>query len=66
MQKKKKKICAVYGEDAMTDRTHEKWFEKFCTRDFSLDNAPESGRPVEVEWDQTETLRIFNVTPCGR
>ena len=29
---------------------------KFCTRDFSLDNGPESGRPVEVDWDQTETL----------
>ena len=24
-----KKICAVYGETAVTDRTCQKWFEKF-------------------------------------
>ena len=56
MQKEKKKICAVYGESAVTDQTHQKWFEKFCTRDFSLNNVPESGGPLEVDWDQTETL----------
>ena len=61
-----KKICAAYGEDAVTDQMTQKCSVKFHARDFSLDNAPESGRPVEVEWDQTETLRIFNVTPCGR
>ena len=26
---KKKKICAVYGEGAVTDRTCQKWFAKF-------------------------------------
>ena len=46
----------MYGEGAVSGRTYQKWFEKFCTRDFSLDNGPESGRPVEVDWDQTETL----------
>ena len=25
---KKKKICAVYGEGAVTDQTHQKWFAK--------------------------------------
>ena len=25
----KKKICAVYGEGAVTDRTCQKWFVKF-------------------------------------
>ena len=30
-----KKICAVYGEGAVTDRTSQKWFMKFC--------APPSG-----------------------
>ena len=24
-----KKMCAVYGEGAVTDRTCQKWFEKF-------------------------------------
>ena len=35
-----KKNCAVYGEGAVTDRTCQKWFVKFCSGDFSLDDAP--------------------------
>ena len=45
-----KQICAV------TDQTCQKWFAKFCAGDFSLDDAPQSGRPVEVDSDQIETL----------
>ena len=51
-----KKICAVCGEGAVTDRTGQKWVVKFRAGDFSLDNAPRSGRPVEVDSDQMETL----------
>ena len=51
-----KKICAVHGEGAVTDRTCQKWFAKFCAGDFLLDDAPRSGRPVEVDSDQIETL----------
>ena len=51
-----KKICAVYGEGAVTDRTCQKWFVKFRTGDFPLDDAPRSGRPVEVDSDQIKTL----------
>ena len=29
---------------------------KFCAGDFSLDHAPWSGRPVEIDSDQIETL----------
>ena len=54
--KPKKKICAVYGEGAVTDGTCQKWFEKFCTGDFSLDNAPRLGRPLELDSDQIETF----------
>ena len=35
-----KKICAVYGEGAVTDQMGQKWFAKFRAGDFSLDNAP--------------------------
>ena len=38
-----KKMCAVYGEGAVTDRMCQKWFVKFHAGDFSLDNAPQSG-----------------------
>ena len=55
-----KKICAVYGEGAVTDWTCQKWFAKFYAGDFSLDDAPQSGRPVEVDSDQIETLTENN------
>ena len=34
----------------------QKWFVKFCAGDFSLDDAPRSGRPVEVDSYKIETL----------
>ena len=62
------KICAVYGEGAVTDQTCQKWFVKFQAGDFSLDNAPWLGRPVEVDSDQIETLIENNqhYMPCRR
>ena len=35
-----KKICAIFGEGAVTDETCQKWFVKFRAGDFSLDDAP--------------------------
>ena len=61
--KRKKQICAVYGEGAVTDGMCQKWFVKFCAGDFSLDDAPWSGRPVEVDRDQTKKL-IENNKHC--
>ena len=40
----------------MTDRTCQKWFVKFRAGDFSLGDAPQSGRLVEVDRDQIETF----------
>ena len=37
-----------------------KWFVKFRAGRFSLDNAPRSGRPVEVDSDQLEKLTENN------
>ena len=56
----KKKICAVYGEGAVTDGMCQKWLAKLCARYFSLDDAPWSGRPVEADSDQIETLTKNN------
>ena len=53
---KEKKMRAVYGQGAVTARTCQKWFAKFHAGDFSLDDAPWSGRPVEVDRNQIETL----------
>ena len=46
----------MYGEGAVTDRMCSQWFVKFPDGDFSLDDAPQSGRRVEVDSDQIETL----------
>ena len=62
----KKKICAIYGEGAATDRTCQKWFAKFSAGDFSLDDAPRLGSPIEVDSDQIEALRTIKVIPRGR
>ena len=51
-----RKICAAYGEGAVSGRTCQKPFAKFCAGDFLLDDAPWLGRPVEVDSDQIETL----------
>ena len=51
-----KKTCTVYGEGVGTDRTHQKWFVKFCTADFSLDDVPWLSRPVEVDSNQIKIL----------
>ena len=40
----------------MTDQMCQKWFAKFCARNFLLDDAPWLGRPVEVDSNQIETL----------
>ena len=53
--KKKKKICAVYGEGVVIDQTCQKWFAKFYAADFLLDDAPQSGRPGEIYSDQIKT-----------
>ena len=46
----------MYGENAVTDQMCQKCFAKFCAENFSLDNAPWSGRQIEVDSNQTETL----------
>ena len=52
----------------MTDQTCQKWFSRFRTRDFSLDDALWLGSPVEVDSNQIETLVENNqcYIPCGR
>ena len=34
----------------------QKWLVKFCAGDFSLDDAPRSGRPVEIDSEQITAL----------
>ena len=50
----------MYGEGAVTDLMCQKWFAKFHAGDFSLDDAPGSGRPGEVDSDQMKALLESN------
>ena len=50
----------------MTDQTCQKWFERFRAGDFSLDNAPQSGRPVEVDNDQIEMWEIADILKISK
>ena len=52
-----------HGEGAETDEACPKQFAKFCTGDFSQDDTPWSGRPIEADSIQIETF-IENSQYC--
>ena len=60
-----KKICAVYGEDAVTEC--QKWFAKFHAGDFSLDDA--HGQVDQLKLTVIKLrheLRTINIIPHRR
>ena len=42
----------MYREGSVTEQMGQKWFVMFHPGDFSLDDAPQSGRPIEVDNDK--------------
>ena len=64
--KPQKAFFTVYEEGAVTDQMFQKWFAVFCAGGFLMDNAAQSGRPVEADRNQIETLRIISITLWGR
>ena len=51
-----KKIAAVFGEGAVTNEAHQKWFVKSCAGEFLLYDAQQSRRPIEAHSNQIEML----------
>jgi len=45
----KKKICAVYGENAVNERVYQNWFAKFRAGDMTCEDRERSGRPLVVD-----------------
>jgi len=45
------KICAVYGEDAVVEKTVRKWFARFKVGDFNLEDQERLGRPSTTDKD---------------
>ena len=46
----------MYGEGAVIDGKRQKRFVKFHAGDFSLDDAPQQGRQVEVDSNQIKNI----------
>ena len=47
----------MYEEGAVTDGTCQKGSAKLHVRDFSIDDAPQLGRPVEVDSNQSKDIK---------
>ena len=54
--KTRKKLRAVYGDEALKERQCQNWFDKFRSGDFSLEDEKRSGRPIEVDDDLIEAI----------
>ncbi|XP_020289890.1 histone-lysine N-methyltransferase SETMAR-like [Pseudomyrmex gracilis] len=51
-----KNICDVFGENAVSIPTCERWFAKFKRGDFNLEDQPRSGRPSGIDDDIVRNL----------
>lgn len=54
-------ICSAYGPDALTERTCQRWFERFRAGNRSLEDEARSGRPPEV--DEARLLALVKDQP---
>ena len=51
-----KSIQSVYGVDVSDKRTCQRWFDRFRSEDFDLNDKERSGRPVEADDNRLEEL----------
>ena len=49
-------IRSTYGDEALVERTCQKWFAKFRTGNFGLDDEPREGRPETLDNADLEAL----------
>ena len=60
-----RKICLAFGNDALKRRTAQKWFAKFSQGDESLEDAPRSGRPSDINDEELkETIERNSNLSC--
>jgi len=52
----RKKICVVYGEDAVSERVYQNWFAKFRAGDTTCEDHERSGRTLVVDDDQIKNI----------
>ena len=51
-----RKINMAFGNDSVNERTVRRWFAKFRSGDFSLEDEPRSGRPTVIQDEDLRTL----------
>ena len=49
-------LMGVYGEHALIERTCQKWFARFKSGDFGLEDEESHGQPKEFENEELEAL----------
>lgn len=48
----REKICAVYGEETISESAARKWFVRFRSGNFDVKDVRRSGRPITVKVDK--------------
>ncbi|XP_066137443.1 histone-lysine N-methyltransferase SETMAR-like [Euwallacea fornicatus] len=51
-----KKLCEVYGENCLTERQCQRWFSRFRSGNFNVQDAPHTGRPITIDDDKIKAL----------
>ena len=59
-------IRSVYGNEALSVRTCQRWFGQFRLRNFSLEDSPRSGRPSSVNIELLQTVVEENPKQTAR
>ena len=49
-------LVDVYGEHALAEQTSQKWFIRFKSSDFGLEDEERSGQPKKFEYEELEAL----------
>ena len=50
------KVCSVYGKEAISLCSYQRWIEKFWSGDLSVENSSRTGRQTEIETDKMKVL----------
>ena len=49
-----RRICAAFGQGAVYERTARRWFDRFRSGNYSLEDEPRSGHPSEIDDEQLQ------------
>ena len=56
----------LFGKDAVSLRSCQKWFEKFGSGNFSVEDSSRTGRPTEINTDRIKVLLDAVRSTSGR